>query len=123
MIFTMLLRTTNWTPLAFLASLPLAVLDAAETARALTGQAGPGEDPKAWFYAGLFSMAEPVEVAEYLLGHRLITTVLSADPAPESPGRSHLDFAPATRETIRRIRAAIAQLQPNMQPAAPEARP
>ena len=86
-------------------------------ARALTGKAGAGEDPKAWFYAGLFSMAEPVEVAEYLLGHRLITTVLSADPAPESPGRSHMDFAPATRETIRRIRSAVAKLQPNMQPA------
>lgn len=53
-------------------------------ARALTGKAGAGEDPKAWFYAGLFSMAEPVEVAEFLLGHRLVTTVLFADPVAES---------------------------------------
>ncbi len=79
-------------------------------ARALAGQAGPGEDPKAWFYAGLFSMAEPVEVAEFLLGHRLVTTVLSADLAAESPRCSQLDFGLATRETIRRIRAAIARL-------------
>lgn len=95
-------------------------------ARALTGKAGAGEDPKAWFYAGLFSMAEPFEVAEFLLGHRLITTVLFADPVAESPGRSHPPFTPPTCEMIRRIRSAIAQLslkKADMNPAGPRTHP
>ncbi|HPA18729.1 MAG TPA: hypothetical protein PLU30_13345 [Verrucomicrobiae bacterium] len=79
-------------------------------ARALAGQADPGEDPKPWFYAGLFSMARPEEVAEFLLGHRLFTTILLTDPPAEGPAQSRPDFGPATLGTIRRIRAAIAQL-------------
>ncbi len=79
-------------------------------ARALTGKAGAGEDPKAWFYAGLFSMARPAEVAEFLLGHRLSTAILVSDPPVTGSTQAWPEFSPATLDTIRRIRAAIAQL-------------
>jgi len=82
-------------------------------ARALAGQAGPGEDPKPWFYAGLFSMANPAEVAEFLLGHRLFTTILVGDPSGADSAHRCPDFTPATRETIRRIRSAMARLYQN----------
>lgn len=90
-------------------------------ARALAGQADAGEDPKPWFYAGLFSMANPAEVAEFLLGHRLFTTILVGDPSGAGPGHQRPDFSPATLETIRRIRSAIARLHPGSRTPSPGA--
>lgn len=70
----------------------------------------PMEDPKPWFYAGLFSLANESEAREFLAGHWLVATAItptratpSATPAPET-------ISTATQEKIRRIREAIARL-------------
>lgn len=70
----------------------------------------PMEDPKPWFYAGLFSLAHPDETRTFLAGHWLVATAIApagttppATPSPET-------VSTATLEIVRRIREAIARL-------------
>lgn len=76
----------------------------------LVRECAPLEDPKPWFYAGLFSLATAAEAREFLAGHCLVAAAIAAAgtttaiaPAPEALGA-------ATREKIGRIREALAQL-------------
>ncbi|MGV3753900.1 MAG: hypothetical protein ACO1QS_00795 [Verrucomicrobiota bacterium] len=76
----------------------------------LVQQADPMEDPKPWFYTGLFSLLKPEEAKVYLLNHWLITMCVGlADPPEKSPIR--LDaVSELTVEKIRRIREAVDRL-------------
>lgn len=79
-------------------------------ARRLNVLSGMTEDPKPWFYAGLFSLASAAELARFLSSCPFTLACLPAQAQavpgslePESVGR-------ATWETVLRIRAALAEL-------------
>jgi hypothetical protein len=70
-------------------------------------QGDPLEDPKPWFYSGLFSLATADEAKQFLAGHWLTRIVTPAAKAlkeadPETVGE-------ITWEKIRRLREALAR--------------
>ena len=79
-------------------------------ARRVQDRSGINEDPKPWFYAGLFSLATEAEREKYLSACHFTLACL---PAPSQAAPGTLEFervGNATRETILRIRAAVAEL-------------
>ena len=79
-------------------------------ARGLTGRFGSTEDPKPWFYAGLFSLATKDEVKHFLTQHHFTLATL---PGHEDavPGFLCSDsVATPTWEKIVRIREGVAAL-------------
>ena len=66
------------------------------------------EDPKPWFYAGLFSLATPAEAARFLAAHWLTQMVTDRSGPDASPEPAHVSAA--TRQKIERIQAALAKL-------------
>jgi len=71
-------------------------------------QSDPVEDPKPWFYTGLFSLVKPDEAQAYLAEHWLLTMSVGmlTGPAPillDSVSDNTLD-------KIRRIREAVDRL-------------
>jgi len=89
---------------------PQRLAESCRNAYRLVGERGSVEDPKPWFYGGLFSLATAAEAKEFLAGHSFTAAVIPC--APENPElKASLAAAgQATRETIRRIRSAIARL-------------
>ncbi len=81
-------------------------------ARARTLSRGhPGEDPKPWFYAGLFSLATLPEARRYLRGHDF---TLACIPRFAGAGLGTLqsgDLRPDTVDKLRRVRAALRALE------------
>ena len=72
----------------------------------LLSSAGRFDDPKPWFYGGLFSLATEEEAERFLAGHPFILAVvpcLKEDPQP----RELVDAGPTTREKINSIREKI----------------
>lgn len=79
-------------------------------ARLLTS-AHPGEDPKPWFYGGLFSVASPEETLRFLKGHDFTAACVGGE-AVEQFGNLRIDgLRPDTAEKIRRVREALARLK------------
>jgi hypothetical protein len=76
-----------------------------ENARALVGLRDPFGDPKAWFYAGLFSLATPDELDRFAETHWMTRAAVSSIDPPESAG-----FSPSALEKLRRIRDALSRL-------------
>jgi hypothetical protein len=75
-------------------------------ARRLT-TANPGEDPKPWFYAGLFSLVTREEASRFLKGHDF-TIACIPRLADARLGSLKVDeVRPDTAEKIRRVRAAL----------------
>lgn len=73
------------------------------------------EDPKPWFYCGLFSLATKEELHEFLANHWLTRIVTSTTegvqiPLAESVGE-------VTLEKIRRLREALGDLADGESPA------
>lgn len=67
----------------------------------------PGEDPKPWFYAGLFSLATEAEAARFLRGHDF---TIACIPRLAGGGLGVLrvdEVRPDTAGKIRRVRAAL----------------
>ena len=66
------------------------------------------EDPKPWFYSGLFSLATREEAARFLATHRVTQAAIPAmagDPEVEL----WLDrVGPETRQLMERLRQALA---------------
>lgn len=81
-----------------------------ERARQLIRACGSSDDPKPWFYAGLFSLATLEEAREFLAGFEFTVSAIPslADALASSavPGV----VSEETRQKIQRIRAAVAQL-------------
>lgn len=79
-------------------------------ARRLTDRFGESEDPKPWFYAGLFSLATPDEVEGFLTGHlfTLATIPGLAGAIPGFLGRGSVSGM--TWEKILRIRGGVTDL-------------
>jgi hypothetical protein len=67
----------------------------------------PGEDPKPWFYSGLFSLATQEEAARFLKGHDF---TIACIPRLAGGGLGTLqvdEVRPDTAGKIRRVRAAL----------------
>ena len=83
-----------------------------ETARKMCGIRGKSEDPKPWFYAGLFSRATEDEARRFLREHRVTLAVLPATH-DDSEFRTWLaGVSGETRELVARLRGAIRDLGP-----------
>lgn len=79
-------------------------------ARRLTDRYGSAEDPKPWFYAGLFSLATREEADEFLTEHHF---TLASLPGHEEEVPAFLgpdSVAASTWEKILRIREGVAGL-------------
>ena len=77
-----------------------------EAAKAMCGIRRKTEDPKPWFYAGLFALATAEEARRFLYGHRITLASLPA-MADDPEVRQWLDgVAGETRVLVGRLRAA-----------------
>lgn len=65
------------------------------------------QDPKPWFYAGLFGLATPLEVAEYASDHSLLAAVLSPSRTGNGWGLSDASIRKETRDLIKVLRASL----------------
>ena len=83
---------------------PSRLASSCRNARLMVSQCPPGEDPKPWLYAGLFSLVREDERRTFLSGHLLVSAAVS--PLVPEPD----DINPTTSEKIRRIRCAAARL-------------
>jgi hypothetical protein len=79
-------------------------------ARRLTDRYGTSEDPKPWFYAGLFSLASGDEVRHFLTEHHFTLATLPGheDELPAFLGPDGV--ATSTWEKILHIREGVAGL-------------
>jgi hypothetical protein len=89
---------------------PTRLTTACERAARLVHTCGPDEDPKPWFYAGLFSVSTVEEAEQYLPGHWFtaqcvpsLAGQLTCCTAPEGIG-------PETEAKIARVREAVSEL-------------
>lgn len=76
----------------------------------LVQESDPMEDPKPWFYTGLFSLVKTEEAQEYLADHWLLTMSVGVMNC-NTPTQAMFDaVSDNTLEKIRRIREAVDQL-------------
>jgi hypothetical protein len=86
------------------------LVSSCRNAHFMTGWCDPGEDPKPWFYSGLFSLATPEEAARFL-GDHWLTRMITASPGEFAAG-THENVSEATLGKITRIQGALAKLPP-----------
>lgn len=99
------------------------LLRSCEIARALCDRRGAEDDPKPWFYAGLFQLATAEEARRFLETHR-VTKALVPAMAADPDVLLWLDrVGPETRELISRLRRDLEQLRTLMEGGPAEARP
>lgn len=79
-------------------------------AHLMTSWCDLGEDPKPWFYSGLFSLTTPEEAGTFLADHWL-TRMVTASPG-ELTATSPENVAETTLEKIQRIQMALTRLPP-----------
>ena len=82
----------------------------AENARAMCGIRDRLDDPKPWFYAGLFSLASPAEVKQFLATHRITKATVPSMVDDEEVNLWIDRVGPETQELLARIRRGIARL-------------
>jgi hypothetical protein len=88
------------------------LLSCCEAARAMCGMRDPLEDPKPWFYAGLFSLATAAEARRFLETHRVTKAAIPSMRDDEDVMLWLDRVGPETRELIRRLRDAILRITP-----------
>src|SRR5690606_25369759 len=89
---------------------PEKMMRSCRRARHLTHQSGSGEDPKPWFYAGLFSLATDEEASRFLAEHPFTLAALPRY-AGKMPGYLCPDrVAQTTWEKVLRIRQGVTAL-------------
>jgi len=86
------------------------LVSSCRNAHLMTGWCDPMEDPKPWFYSGLFSQTTPEEARTFLAEHWL-TRIVTASPG-ELAATSPENVAETTLEKIQRIQMALAKLPP-----------
>lgn len=67
----------------------------------------PTEDPKPWFYGGLFSLATRPEATRFLAEHPLLASVVPALQSAEAVPLDVNSVNETTRHKIARLRAAL----------------
>ncbi|MGL4399606.1 MAG: hypothetical protein ACRCXD_07035 [Luteolibacter sp.] len=86
------------------------LLKSCEIARAMCDHRQPEDDPKPWFYSGIFQLATAAEAQRFLATHRVTrATVPAMMDDPEV--LLWLDrVGPETRELLARLRQVLASL-------------
>jgi hypothetical protein len=79
-------------------------------AHLMTGWCDPMEDPKPWFYSGLFSLTTPEEAGIFLADHWLTRMVTASSGELDATPAENL--AATTLEKIQRIQMALTKLPP-----------
>lgn len=87
------------------------LLKSCEIARAMCDHRKDDDDPKPWFYSGIFQLATAAEARRFLDTHRVTkATVPTMDDDPEV--HLWLDrVGPETRELLVRLRQGLAKLR------------
>ena len=86
---------------------PARLLASCDIARALSRGPDRTNDPKPWFYAGLFSLATEAEARQFLANYRLTSAAVPALAADEATARWVAGMTSVTRELIDRLRVAV----------------
>jgi hypothetical protein len=76
----------------------------------LVQQSDPMEDPKPWFYTGLFSLVKPEEAREHLADHWLLTMSVGVITGQAATLPLLDSVSDNTLDKIRRIREAVDRL-------------
>jgi len=79
-----------------------------EKARQMVRSCNPGEDPKPWFYAGLFSLVSAEEAARFLDGHWFTASCIPSLPDDFGARMRPAEVGPDTDAKLRRIRGVLA---------------
>jgi len=90
---------------------PGRLVQSCRNARRLVAQGGSTNDPKPWFYAGLFSLVGPVEAEEHLRGHWFTAACIPALPEAFGAGMAPEAIGTDTRAKVDAIREAVAGLR------------
>ena len=80
------------------------------TARAMCGLRNFYDDPKPWFYAGLFSLATAAEAKRYLDTHRITKASVPAMIDDEGVNLWIDRVGPDTSELLDRLRAGVTKI-------------
>ena len=83
------------------------LVSSCRNAHLMTGWCDSMEDPKPWFYSGLFSLTTSEEAGKFLADHWL-TGMVTASPG--KPATATDNRAETTLEKIQRIQVALAKL-------------
>lgn len=78
-----------------------------EVAREMCDLRDPMDDPKPWFYAGLFHLATAPEAKRFLDTHRVTKATVPTMVDDESVHLWIARISPETRELLERLRAAL----------------
>ena len=84
-----------------------------ETARALCELREPLDNPKPWFYAGLFGLATAEEAKHFLASHRITKATVPAMVDDEDVMLWIDRIGPDTRELLARLRAGLVRVSRN----------
>ena len=99
-------RAEEW--LAYLESLPDGRFEeSCAAAHAMSQRRDHAEDPKPWFYAGLFSTATAAEAKRFLASHRLTPATVPAMWKDEAVVKWIFEIGPETRRLLARLRADL----------------
>ncbi len=79
-----------------------------DLARRMCDVRDPLDDPKPWFYAGLFYLATAAEAKRFLDIHRVTKATVPAMTGDESVDLWVNRISPETRELLERLRDALA---------------
>ena len=80
-----------------------------ELARTMCDLRDPLDDPKPWFYAGLFHLATAAEAKRFLDTHRVTKATVPTMVTDESVDLWIARISPETRELLDRLRKALVQ--------------
>ena len=86
------------------------MLPSCNAARAMCGMRDPLEDPKPWFYAGLFSLATAEEARRFLGVHRVTKACVPAMEEDEEVVLWLDRVGPEARQLVLQLRAGLARL-------------
>ncbi len=89
------------------------LMSCCEAARAMCNLRKPQEDPKPWFYAGLFSLATAAEAKQFLATHRITKATVPAMAHDEEVILWLDRVGPETHELLCRLRDGLTQIQRN----------
>lgn len=81
------------------------------SAYVLAHERPPEEDPKPWFYSGLFSLATAAEVQQYLASHWLVRMVLMGDARQLAQNPAGQAISEPTLRKILAVRQAVSRLR------------
>lgn len=81
-----------------------------EAAQTMCDRREPLDDPKPWFYAGLFHLATPAEALRFLDVHRVTKATVSSMVNDESVQLWIARISPETKDLLERLRLSLMEI-------------